>query len=59
MPKRDIRKSLKRRRPLKHWEIKKKQKGKKHIKIPKKKQISYFGINFLISDKIKGFFEIL
>jgi len=37
MPKRDIRKSLKRRRPLKHWEIKKKQKGKKHIKIPKKK----------------------
>lgn len=37
MPKRDIKKSLKRRRPLKYWEIKKKQKGTKRIKIPKKK----------------------
>jgi len=37
MPKRDIRKSFKRRRPLKYWEIKKKQKGKKRIKIPKRK----------------------
>jgi len=37
MPKRDIGKSFKRRRPLKHWEISKKQKGKKRIKIPKRK----------------------
>ena len=37
MPKRDIGKSYKRRRPLKYWEIKKKQKGKRDIKIPKKK----------------------
>jgi hypothetical protein len=37
MPKRDIRKSIKRRRPLKYWEIRKKQKGKKAIKIPKNK----------------------
>lgn len=48
MPKRDIRKSYKRRRPLKYWEIKKKQKGKRDIKIPKKKQRSYFIVNFLM-----------
>jgi hypothetical protein len=29
MPKRDIRKSIKRRRPLKYWEIRKNKKAKK------------------------------